>query len=388
MNIQIIYFTTTDWEGYHRKSMVRALARADTQNINILVINRPIDFIITPWKHFDKFKKWILGKNRYEQITPNLNIYTPLIFFHDYFSSRIYFVKGILIWVLKKQIKKYIQVDSDKLILWICSPQHSHFLKLFKEGTFVYEIYDEFTIDINGKGKKNIEIAEKDVIIRSDIVFTTSELLYHSKKKFAKNIHYIPNGISSELLQNRYLPIPENVKTIFNNIPSPRIGYIGKIRNWLDFSLLHFIATREPNFSFVFIGPIQKQAPIDTIDNLDNVYLLGEVIYEDLASYMNNMDIFIIPFKVNEFTKNCCPYKIFDYLTINKPIISTDLPEVKRFYPYIKVGSNHQDFHNKMVEAINNKECQNVPDNLIQENLWEKRVTQMLKTLYDHNSSS
>ena len=75
-------------------------------------------------------------------------------------------------------------------------------------------------------------------------------------------------------------------------------------------------------------------------------------------------------------------------MTINKPIISTDLPEVKRFYPYINVGSNHQDFHNKMVEAINNKECQNVPDNLIQENLWEKRVTQMLKTLYDHNSSS
>ena len=273
------------------------------------------------------------------------------------------------------------------MILWICSPKHSHFLKLFKEGTFVYEIYDEFTIDINGKGKKNIEIAEKDIIIRSDIVFTTSELLYHSKKKFAKNIHYIPNGISSELLQNRYLPIPENVKTIFNNIPSPRIGYIGNIRNWLDFSLLHFIATREPNFSFVFIGPIQKHAPIDTIDNLDNVYLLGEVIYEDLASYMNNMDIFIIPFKVNEFTKKCCPYKIFDYLTINKPIISTDLPEVKRFYPYINVGSNHQDFHNKMVEAINNKEYKNVPDNLIQENLWEKRVTQMLKTLYDHHSS-
>ena len=103
---------------------------------------------------------------------------------------------------------------------------------------------------------------------------------------------------------------------------------------------------------------------------------------------MNNMDIFIIPFKVNEFTKKCCPYKIFDYLTINKPIISTDLPEVKRFYPYINVGSNHQEFHNKMVEAINNKEYQNVPDNLIQENLWEKRITQMLKILYDHHYSS
>ena len=154
MNIQIIYFTTTDWGSYHRKSMVRALARADTQNIKILVINRPIDFIITPWKHFDKFKKWILGKNRYEQITPNLNIYTPLIFFHDYFFSRIYLLKDMLTWVLKKQIEKYIQVDSDKLILWISSPQHSHFLKLFKEGVFVYEIYDEFTIDINGKRKK------------------------------------------------------------------------------------------------------------------------------------------------------------------------------------------------------------------------------------------
>jgi len=388
MNIQIIYFTTADWRGYHRKSMVLALARADSQNIKILVINRPIDFIITPWKHFDKFKKWILGKNRYEQITPNLNIYTPLIFLHDHFSSRIYFLKDILIWVLKRQIKKYIQADSDKLILWVCSPHHLHFLKLFKEGTVVYEIYDEFTFDINGIEKKYTKIAEKDTIIRSDIVFTTSELLYFSKKKFAKNIYYIPNGISSELVQNSYLPIPQNIKIIFNNIPSPRIGYIGNIRNWLDFSLLRFIATREPNFSFVFIGPIQKQAPIHTINNLDNVYFLGEVIYKNLASYMKSIDIFIIPFKVNAFTKKCCPYKIFDYLAINKPIISTDLPEVKKFYPYINVGCNHQDFYNKLVEAVNNKEYNNVPENIIQENLWEKRVDQMLKVIYESNISS
>ena len=69
--------------------MLKALARSGEKKVHIVVINRPIDFLITPWKHYGKFIRWLKGISRNQKIYSNLTVYTPLLPLHDLLSFRI-----------------------------------------------------------------------------------------------------------------------------------------------------------------------------------------------------------------------------------------------------------------------------------------------------------
>ena len=99
------------------------------------------------------------------------------------------------------------------------------------------------------------------------------------------------------------------------------------------------------------------------------------------------MDVCIIPFIINKFMINSCPYKLFDYLAANKLIVSTDLPEVSKFSPYAKTAQDKKEFVRLLEEAVKISPDYFIPPEIIEENLWEKRVEQMLKVLEERVNS-
>ena len=58
------------------------------------------------------------------------------------------------------------------------------------------------------------------------------------------------------------------------DISRPIIGYIGGIHKWLDQDLIKFLAWSNPEYSFVFIGPLQ--VGVAPLHSLKNVYFLGK----------------------------------------------------------------------------------------------------------------
>ena len=382
MKLQIIYFTTADWEGYHRKEMIKTLARVGGVSVEILCINRPIDFIVTPIKHIGKFIKWIFGENRNNRITDNLQVFTPLIILHDLISSRLIVLKQLLIWMLRAQIEKRLsRNENGKIVTWISSPNQEHFARLFPKSLLVYDVFDELTLTPDGTEKKRFKELEEIILNRADIIFATSENLYHTKREKNPEVYYIPNGINKELLNFASLPIPAEISEIYKDMPFPRIGYLGLVRNWIDFSLLHFAAKNNPDFSFVFIGTVDKNANINKISSLKNVFFLGTVDYNLVMFHLRQMDVCIIPFKLNKFMVNCCPNKLFEYLAANKPIVSTDLPEVKKFSPYAQTAKNKEEFVRLLQEAVKISPDFLIPPEIIEDNLWEKRVEKMLSLI-------
>jgi len=247
LKLQIIFFATADWEYYHRKEMIKTLATVGGDDVEILCINRPIDFFVAPIKNFLKFFRWILGEDRDKKIFDNLRIYTPLIILHDILSSKIIGMKQLQSWMLRTQIKKRLSANgSTKNITWVCSPNQEHLTRLFPENILVYDVIDEHTLSFNGKEKKRSKIIEEIILRRADKVFTASENLYHTKRKSNSETYYIPTGINYEHMKSASLPIPSEVTRIYKDIPSPRIGYLGHVRNWIDYPLLQFAAENNP----------------------------------------------------------------------------------------------------------------------------------------------
>ena len=52
----------------------------------------------------------------------------------------------------------------------------------------------------------------------------------------------------------------------------------------------------------------------------------------------------MIPFLINELTIAMNPVKVYEYLAAGKPVVSTDLPEVRSFGPVCKLARTEEEF--------------------------------------------
>jgi transcriptional regulator of aromatic amino acid metabolism len=60
----------------------------------------------------------------------------------------------------------------------------------------------------------------------------------------------------------------------------------------------------------------------------------------------------LIPFVINELIVAVDPIKLREYLALGKPVVSTDLPEVRKLQDVVYIGKNNKDFVDKIAKAI------------------------------------
>jgi glycosyltransferase involved in cell wall biosynthesis len=78
---------------------------------------------------------------------------------------------------------------------------------------------------------------------------------------------------------------------------------------------------------------------------------MGRKRYEDLPGYCKAFDVALMPFKVNELTLNANPLKVREYLAAGLPVVSTDIPEVRKV-GLCKVATSTEDFVRKVDECL------------------------------------
>jgi glycosyltransferase involved in cell wall biosynthesis len=126
--------------------------------------------------------------------------------------------------------------------------------------------------------------------------------------------------------------VPDDVA----HLPRPILGFFGLIQDWVDIELLAEVARRRPTWSIVLIGDLATASKprVET----DNLHVLGRRPYEDLPGYCRVFDIGLIPFRVNELTRNVNPIKLREYLAAGLPVVSTPLPEVAAYEPLVYIA--------------------------------------------------
>lgn len=109
----------------------------------------------------------------------------------------------------------------------------------------------------------------------------------------------------------------------------PVIGYVGGLHKHVDFELLVEMARARPEWSWVLVGP--RQAEVNGLGSLPNVHLLGQRPHGDLARYIREMDVCLVPYLNNAATETVVPVKVNEYLAAGKPTVSTKLPAILEF---------------------------------------------------------
>jgi glycosyltransferase involved in cell wall biosynthesis len=143
--------------------------------------------------------------------------------------------------------------------------------------------------------------------------------------------------------------VPEDIR----NIRSPIIGYFGGLNEWIDWSLLVDVAIHYPDASIVLIGKrLRNVKGLEKLEQQPNVHLLGYKNYKVLPDYLRRFDVCLIPFIINELMVAVDPTKLREYLAQGKPVVSIDLPEVRKLRDVVYIGENKQDFMAKIGKAI------------------------------------
>jgi glycosyltransferase involved in cell wall biosynthesis len=101
----------------------------------------------------------------------------------------------------------------------------------------------------------------------------------------------------------------------------------------------------------VVIGKVAPDCDVSGMKAVPNIHFLGRQPYASLPGYCRAFDVALMPFKVNELTLNANPLKVREYLAAGLPVVSTDIPEVRKV-GLCKLATSTEDFVRKVDECL------------------------------------
>lgn len=258
-----------------------------------------------------------------------------------------------------------------------------------------YKVLYEYIDDLNPSlaGTKDLPTNVKNIHdwisknVNDSLVVVSADKLYEDitkKRKSKKNVAFATNGVDYDFFRTceQEKNINEELKEIKKKYQKI-IGYYGALAIWFDYDLVKKLAKAYPDYAFVLFG-IKYDTSYDenNLDEYDNIHFLGPINYNDLPYNANYFDICIIPFIINEITLATNPLKVFEYMAMHKPIITTPMPECMK-YKSVNIANDSKEFIKliKDIDKINTKDYQKILDKEAKENSWEEKANEIIKGL-------
>ena len=240
---------------------------------------------------------------------------------------------------------------------------------------YIDEIHSDLGLNKNSVIERHISVLSNDNII---VVATATKLMREVLSYRNYNCALVGNGvdISHFSQQNNNYDIPSVLLRMINN-GKPIIGYFGALASWFDYELILKLGTERPNYNILLIGwDYDNSVNCYHLNNYHNVTVLGPIEYRDLPRYAKWFTVSTIPFRINEVTESTSPIKLFEYMALGHPIVTTDLPECRK-YQSVLIATNHDDFVQKVDKAIalsGDNDYRSVLRTEAESNSWESKA--------------
>lgn len=247
----------------------------------------------------------------------------------------------------------------------------------------IYDFVDELSSEISGYNITSKMIEDHEKLLRDKenvLVVSTAKKLKDIANKFrGENENNIldPNAVNLEDFKNHGNEIGEKIQPIVNK-RKPIIGYYGALAKWFDYKLIEQLAKEREDYEIVLIG-MDYDGSYDqsNLKYYSNISYLGMIDYKDLINYSRYFDVCIVPFIKNDITDSTSPLKIFEYMALEKPIVTTDINECKN-YESCLISKDYDEFIRNIDKAlkleIDNKEYFNILRREAEENTWDNRA--------------
>jgi teichuronic acid biosynthesis glycosyltransferase TuaH len=227
-------------------------------------------------------------------------------------------------------------------------------------GVVVYDYLDALddTLSVSAITAERRALHERLLADESGtVVVSVADILAQEVATKRKKHHgVVTNGVDLApfLSAVRDHTLRSDFATVVNH-KRPIIGYFGSLAAWVDYGLLLALAEARPEFEVVLIGPKLDGSSGALAQRPANLHVLPAIAYSELPRYGAWFDVCIVPFVINDITLATSPLKIFEYMAMAAPIVSTALPECRK-YASILIGEDPVDFIRKVDLALDSRD--------------------------------
>ncbi len=226
------------------------------------------------------------------------------------------------------------RIDLHRPVLWINDPSRAPLVRRSR-GPALYDITDDWLVaDRSVHERDRIRANEDELMSRCAAVVVCSPHL-QAVKGARRDVELVPNAVD---LDRYRTPVPRP-----RDLPSGRtVVYVGTLHeDRLAVPLCAELAgALGDRAALVFVGP--NALSLDNAARLTataNVTMLGARPNRDIPGYLQHADVLVVPHVVTEFTESLDPIKLYEYLAVGRPVVSTPVAGFRAAGPAVHVAT-------------------------------------------------
>tara|TARA_Y100001970_G_C14258493_1_gene877479 strand:- start:7954 stop:9084 length:1131 start_codon:yes stop_codon:yes gene_type:complete len=298
---------------------MQKIARSFVQlGYKVIYIEKPLSFLnlARNWKIIFTLFNRIFSKKS-NSLQNNLVIYNPGIFpilgyFFDYFRKEYE----------NKKLRKLQYNNFDFIINY--DPLGDYFIdlcsKFYKKSSILFYNTQDFLETPQPNFLKQIRSKSLSKMYNYKnikIIVSNPNL-----SKYGKYHLLLFGGVELDKFRFRFKDIdPKNINVIYH----------GTFNVALDYELILELVKSNPRIKFNFLGSIKDSNPlINKILSNKNVQYYDPIPYSDVGSMISQFDIGFIPYKVDKLTDSVTSLKLYEYLSLGMPVVTTSYSEAKK----------------------------------------------------------
>lgn len=329
-----------------------------------------------PQKFWEIFKINRYHKNDFKFFS--LPRYLPLryVTLHKFYNSFI--IPQLFFNKFKSLCKEAIIYTQNPVWFWV--------IKRLENNIIIYDRIDDLKVFFPlPETKIFFEKVEEDLITKATVIFSICKNIEESiKKKYSKaNVINLPNAVPEEWanIENKKIEYSSLFPSQDIHFKKPIIGFVGSLFWWVDFDLIEKCLQKFPQLTFLFVGPYKED--IKKLFKYKNLILLGPRPYSLVPHYIKFFDVCILPFKKDEVAYNSDPIKIYEYLALGKPVVSTPIgTSDNNLNELVYFAQNDDDFIMNITKALNENNTllqEKRKEYIFKNHTWEKRAETFIK---------
>ena len=246
---------------------------------------------------------------------------------------------------------KYLQIYSTNWEMGLGE------LEAYRRKGFrvLYEYIDDLSPEVRGTETlpKNISDKYEYVMAHPEIpVVVTAELLRQDvlAHRGGENLIFSSNGVDYGFFQRfEDYELDAAFRSVLDR-GKPILCYYGALAKWFDYELVKKLAATGM-YSVVLFGVKYDESFDEHLSGEEDIFFLGSRDYSVLKYYAREAAVLMIPFLINDVTRATSPLKVFEYMALHKPIVTTDMNECRR-YRSVLIGRDHGEFLAQVERAM------------------------------------
>jgi uncharacterized SAM-binding protein YcdF (DUF218 family)/glycosyltransferase involved in cell wall biosynthesis len=369
----ILCFSSIDWEFNWQGHQEVMAALAEQGNRVLFIENTGVR--VPRLSDYPRLKRrvlnWWKGTKGFRQERRNLYVYSPVVlpFPHSRFARWIN--RALLSAALQRWCRA---AHFGRPIVWTFLPTALvvDLLDRLDPALVVYYCIADFAqLTTNPRA---LARSERKLLDRADVVFAQGEEL-RQRCLPHPNVHIFPFGVNLSVFRREVPAAPE-----LDGLKRPIVGYVGGLHRHVDMELLDRLASRIEG-TLVAVGPTQTHT--NGLEARPNVFFAGPQPHSRVPEFVKGFDVAVIPYALTNYTRTVYPTKMNEYLAMGVPVVTTDLPEVRKFAEsygdVVHVTSTHQAFVTAVQQAAGERSAEDEERRVAaaRANSWAYRIVEM-----------